>query len=282
MSWSSSYATLTPFYSPILCITPSTQVHLINIRNICPSFSPSPLPVALARRCRKTIDAMPLDTGSEPPRKKQRTAKSCEQCRHRKVRCDQRFPCGPCCRSRGRLSCAYRSLPGDAVSARDLQPGPVAAAATAAPGAATTTTAVTPATAAGGASGSSQAPPAHDRPARASTSGNHVGRVGQSAGGLRASSSSFPRIGASDHTVDLLKRLEVRIQRVEDQAGRELHARDGGESAEPESLRVAPVVPRFRFSQDKVRIFGEAHWMHAMSKVRFESSICRCLYGTGH
>ncbi|KAI9042759.1 uncharacterized protein KD926_005089 [Aspergillus affinis] len=40
-------------------------------------------------------------------RKRRRLAKSCEQCRQRKVRCDRTAPCGPCTRARGSLSCSY-------------------------------------------------------------------------------------------------------------------------------------------------------------------------------
>lgn len=42
-------------------------------------------------------------------RKRRRLAKSCEQCRQRKVRCDRKAPCGPCTRARGSLSCSYRN-----------------------------------------------------------------------------------------------------------------------------------------------------------------------------
>ncbi|OJK01510.1 hypothetical protein ASPACDRAFT_2061, partial [Aspergillus aculeatus ATCC 16872] len=42
------------------------------------------------------------------PRKRRRPAKSCEQCRQRKVRCDRNVPCGPCRRSRSSVDCSYR------------------------------------------------------------------------------------------------------------------------------------------------------------------------------
>ncbi|RAK75828.1 uncharacterized protein BO72DRAFT_432533 [Aspergillus fijiensis CBS 313.89] len=42
------------------------------------------------------------------PRKRHRPAKSCEQCRQRKVRCDRNVPCGPCRRSRSSVDCSYR------------------------------------------------------------------------------------------------------------------------------------------------------------------------------
>lgn len=53
--------------------------------------------------------ASPADD-MEPVRKRQRKAKSCEQCRTRKVRCDMTSPCGPCQRSRHHLSCTYRDI----------------------------------------------------------------------------------------------------------------------------------------------------------------------------
>ncbi|KPM39217.1 hypothetical protein AK830_g7340 [Neonectria ditissima] len=39
--------------------------------------------------------------------KRRRPATACEQCRRRKVRCDQSLPCGPCTRSRLGLYCSY-------------------------------------------------------------------------------------------------------------------------------------------------------------------------------
>ncbi|PWY94079.1 C6 zinc finger domain protein [Aspergillus sclerotioniger CBS 115572] len=42
------------------------------------------------------------------PRKRRRPAKSCEQCRQRKIRCDRNVPCGPCTRARSSLGCSYR------------------------------------------------------------------------------------------------------------------------------------------------------------------------------
>lgn len=41
------------------------------------------------------------------PKRRRRPAKSCEQCRARKVKCDQHYPCGQCTRARADLSCAY-------------------------------------------------------------------------------------------------------------------------------------------------------------------------------
>ncbi|KAL6713043.1 hypothetical protein ACLMJK_009439 [Lecanora helva] len=41
------------------------------------------------------------------PKKRRRPAKSCEQCRSRKVKCDLEQPCGPCTRTRAGVACVY-------------------------------------------------------------------------------------------------------------------------------------------------------------------------------
>ncbi|KAK3679527.1 hypothetical protein LTR78_001088 [Recurvomyces mirabilis] len=43
------------------------------------------------------------------PKKRRRPAKSCEQCRQRKVKCDLEEPCGPCGKARTSLFCTYSS-----------------------------------------------------------------------------------------------------------------------------------------------------------------------------
>ncbi|CAM1504782.1 Fc.00g023730.m01.CDS01 [Cosmosporella sp. VM-42] len=56
-----------------------------------------------------------------PKRRRRRPARSCEQCRRRKVRCDQDQPCRGCVRARQPLQCSYRDngsversgIPGD-------------------------------------------------------------------------------------------------------------------------------------------------------------------------
>ncbi|EEQ87416.2 C6 zinc finger domain-containing protein [Blastomyces dermatitidis ER-3] len=49
-------------------------------------------------------------TGDAPPRKRRRPALACDQCRRRKIRCDQKVPCDQCHRSKKSLSihaCTY-------------------------------------------------------------------------------------------------------------------------------------------------------------------------------
>lgn len=40
-------------------------------------------------------------------KRRRRPAKSCDACRARKVRCDQKMPCGPCKRARSTPKCVY-------------------------------------------------------------------------------------------------------------------------------------------------------------------------------
>lgn len=46
-------------------------------------------------------------TDPPPPKRRRRPAKSCDACRARKVRCDQKTPCGPCTRARSAPKCIY-------------------------------------------------------------------------------------------------------------------------------------------------------------------------------
>lgn len=47
-----------------------------------------------------------------PFRKRRRPALACEECRHRKIKCDRTAPCGPCSRSRSK-TCTYQNLQDD-------------------------------------------------------------------------------------------------------------------------------------------------------------------------
>ncbi|KAJ4147056.1 hypothetical protein LMH87_001609 [Akanthomyces muscarius] len=40
-------------------------------------------------------------------KRRRRPAKSCDACRARKVRCDQKMPCGPCTKARSAPKCVY-------------------------------------------------------------------------------------------------------------------------------------------------------------------------------
>ncbi|KAF4984652.1 hypothetical protein FZEAL_228 [Fusarium zealandicum] len=74
------------------------------------------------------ISSAVSSTGSPPPkRRRRRRARSCEQCRRRKIRCNMKSPCNECVRARAPMQCSYRDgSPGEeaagAHQVRDLAP----------------------------------------------------------------------------------------------------------------------------------------------------------------
>lgn len=54
-----------------------------------------------------------------PFRKRRRPALACEECRHRKIKCDRSTPCGPCSRSRSK-TCTYQNLQDDFTTAAPI------------------------------------------------------------------------------------------------------------------------------------------------------------------
>lgn len=54
-------------------------------------------------------------------KRRRRPAKSCEPCRARKVRCDQKSPCGPCQKARATPTCIYAA---DTVRLPSPRPSP--------------------------------------------------------------------------------------------------------------------------------------------------------------
>lgn len=188
------------------------------------------------------------------PRKRRRTAKSCEQCRHRKVGCDQAHPCGPCRRSRDHLTCTYRDT---AAGAPDYgQPGP------------------------------HNLDNGHNTPHTVSTRPNpHQAsrpevlvagvvpdtRVWAAQGNHHRETdapSSQTRLpaengGSADQTI---QRLEERIQRLEAEVRNTQQGLD--RNLPKTSLSVgATTAPRLRFTRGKVKLFAQSHWVHTAEKV---------------
>lgn len=205
-----------------------------------------------------------------PPRKRQRKAKSCEQCRNRKIRCDQTVPCGPCRRSRDHLSCTYRDAvadPHESQSASD--------------------------------------PPLNIRLSKSAVSQhscpNQTGRLevvdaelGQPRSPTRwltpsgsqahnnGTNSTLRRLVHSSEAQTLsenvemssqnekIRGLEERIRRLEDQVRSEPprdDLRGTSNTTDRSSFIVEPVKPRLRITQDKVKIFPQSHWVHTAEKV---------------
>ena len=61
-------------------------------------------------------------TAARPHVRRRRAANSCEACRRRKVRCDQKLPCAACVRAKVSMTCVYRDrAPSQVISDEDSQ-----------------------------------------------------------------------------------------------------------------------------------------------------------------
>lgn len=158
----------------------------------------------------------------ERPRKRQRKARSCEQCRNRKVKCDQELPCGPCRRSRDAIPCNYRDHDFLAANKPEVN-------------------------------NSSNADPVP------TSSDTHANPGHPHACVLRLS--------AYDETV---RKLQERVRRLENS-----QARETDHLTITTGLSVDPITPRLRSTAEKVKLFGQSHWMHAAEKVCPVYSFCK-------
>lgn len=199
---------------------------------------------------------MQFSTDTMEPRKRRRTAKSCEQCRHRKVGCDQAHPCGPCRRSRDHLICTYRdstsSAPIHAHSgSHTFGNGPDAPGTTPARSYPHQTsrfevlaTGVAPVT-------------------RASANQDNVHKETDD-----QSSQSRIRADAGRTADEMIQKLEERIQRLEAEARNRHRGRDDNVTRTTLSVS-ATTAPRLRFTKGKVKLFAQSHWVHTAEKVCF-------------
>ncbi|KAI2865814.1 transcriptional regulator family: Fungal Specific TF [Aspergillus niger] len=206
------------------------------------------------------------------PRKRRRPAKSCEQCRQRKVRCDRNVPCGPCTRARSSLGCSYRrdsrfSTP------TDHQASPII----------------------------SREPQRNAR-SYPLPSGMPEG----STGSLGETLHIEPRCGSkeciSSQLGSTIRDLQLRLQRLEErltdtdivrpsapepdiqQALRELcdkvqrleqrllSCTDSPQAPKGE-LSIAATPPRLHTSSRKMKLFGPTHYMHTMDKLQLVGSL---------
>lgn len=170
---------------------------------------------------------------SATPRRRRRPATSCEPCRARKLRCDKTQPCGRCKRSRGVTNCFYRldvrTNGHQSTSYRNNATEPIL---------------LHCATG----SGSSRPSPTDLSPARTEPLAHSVAQT----------------------TTQLHNRnrqqpgdLEERVERLEAL----LQQRVSGDEVERVSPNTNPLPDTtgklpLRNSSEKVRLFGNTHWMH--------------------
>lgn len=200
---------------------------------------------------------------SSTPRKRRRTAKSCEQCRHRKIGCDQAHPCGPCRRSRDHLTCTYRDLA--TMTPPDVQPG-----------------------ANNIGTGSNATDSGAERSHQPHSSGFELSEAGQvpaartgASGALATAFSNGHRQaagqspdcsivtgpGAGSKADDKIHRLEERIARLEAEVRSAQRGVNGQASTSYLSSHATTTVPSMRFTKAKVKLFTQSHWVHTAEKV---------------
>lgn len=213
-----------------------------------------------------TLD-MEHRTDVGPPNKRQRKAKSCEQCRNRKVRCDQEVPCGPCRRSRDRLTCTYRDSAADRPEG-DAVPDP--------PALTNGTSMERGAPERSYAHESSSVelvdggpgPPSTSWTALDASQDRGIAQRHIQSNGLQDTSASIGHALQDEK----IWRLEQRIKRLEDEV-RSRPSRAGNEEATAaenmsrSNLTIPSVAPTISMKMEKVEFFSQSHWVHTAEKV---------------
>ncbi|XRM45559.1 hypothetical protein ABZX51_008646 [Aspergillus tubingensis] len=205
------------------------------------------------------------------PRKRRRPAKSCEQCRQRKVRCDRNVPCGPCTRARSSLGCSYRRV-SRSPSPTDHQASPLIS---------------------------------HEPQRNARGYPLPSGLPDGSTGSLDETPHIGPQCGSkeciSSQLGSTIRDLQLRLQRLEEQ----LTSPDIARPSAPEpdiqralrelcdkvqsleqrllctqstqapkgELAIAAAPPRLHSSSKKMKLFGPTHYMHTMDKLQLVGSL---------
>lgn len=193
----------------------------------------------------------------EAPRKRRRPAKSCDQCRNRKVRCDLNHPCGPCQRARGALACSYREgIRGarrvntvEDVSLPQRNDGEIDT-----PGVA-------------GHRSPLATPHELERPQETESNGKTTIKTLQSR--LRTLEEKVARgqNTPQQHTLDeLLKRLERLEQKPNTTAGESQPDRTA--TSDIPELFVPQIPPRLRAVPEKTKFYGPSHWLHTAEQVK--------------
>lgn len=240
-----------------------------------------------------------------PRRKRNRPAKSCFQCRQRKIRCDRKYPCGSCIRAKFD-NCTYRQP-----ETRSWPPGGVLSPApTAAPHPHHQVQQPLPAPAAIGHHGTQYHPPPPPYPPPQQSQqylvppttfgssyrgdrdvNSHDAYAGSSAAGAASlpTSSAYPSPHRNSNntnwngtTRDTVSGLESTIQQLQEQLaqqgtiiqqlqqgkGRDFASNDRSAGGNVSS-QVGEVLPAGRGVMSKSRYFGQSHWMNGL---RFVSS----------
>ena len=172
-------------------------------------------------------------TTTSLPRKRRRPAKSCEQCRERKVRCDLQLPCRACRHARETLTCTYRESPRPRPSQTDVRAVPRS------PGI----------------------------PASTSTERGQSQQQSRGLGNIH--STPVDQRDTADTGTETsgssLQDLENRLRKAEQQLSELSQAPES--CAVSGDLTIPATMPRLRNTAEKTKLFGPSHWMYTAEKV---------------
>jgi hypothetical protein len=195
-----------------------------------------------------TMSSAVSSTGSSPPpkRRRRRPARSCEQCRRRKIKCNLAQPCNGCVRARAPMQCSYRD--------------------------------VSPVEAAPYTSGDRSLMPSEARTER-----EGVVPAPQRNTEVQSNTGHYPRDQVSrpprSQVIDTAvpnrgNRLAEPVASIRPSV------------STPSSTSIPPFTPRLRHVPEKTKLFGQTHWLHTAEKVSFQhqlqpdpnTSIVSCLW----
>ncbi|GKZ21258.1 hypothetical protein AbraIFM66951_011651 [Aspergillus brasiliensis] len=206
------------------------------------------------------------------PRKRRRPAKSCEQCRQRKVRCDRNVPCGPCTRARSSLGCSYRRdsrspTPADHRTSRLISHEPQRNA----------PSYPLPSGMPDGPTGSLDETP-HIRP-HCSSKDCISSQLGSTIRDLqlrlqrledRLTATEITRPSAPDSDIQqALRELCDKVQSLEQR----LLSCTNPSPAPNGDMSIAATPPRLHTGAKKMKLFGPTHYMHTMDKLQLVGSL---------
>ncbi|KPM34000.1 hypothetical protein AK830_g12575 [Neonectria ditissima] len=170
----------------------------------------------------------PATASTPAKRRRRRPARSCEQCRRRKIRCDQDQPCAGCVRARAPMQCTYRDgSPGRAPSkARE------------------------------------EAMLEDDSASGTASEASHLG--GRATGQGLVVGYPRDRAAALEKKRDALAvAVSEREALPSTQAQRTSPLVISSSSS---SSSIPPLMPRLRNVPEKTKLFGQTHWLHTAEK----------------
>lgn len=169
----------------------------------------------------------------QPKRRRRRPARSCEQCRRRKIRCDLRQPCNGCVRARVSMECSYRD----------------------------------------GGSGDTAAVPAKDRELPSAETHPEAGEMVGASGRRRAARpalvgdylrAQIPRQPSRPEPGDDVPSTNQESSLLSNPPPSQPLV-----LASASSTCIPPHTPRLRHVPEKTKLFGQTHWLHTAERVCF-------------